>query len=172
MKPARSRIAAGSMKRFAVALSFSGKNRSYVSDVAAELAATLGRERILYDKYHEPDFARLNLDVYLPNLYRTESELIVIFLCAGYTRKRWCNLEWRSIRQLIMTAEEDRIMLLSFDEVINIPEVGIFEGDGYAYIGTRPPKEIAALILRRLGSAAAKQVSRKRTKSRPGLRAT
>lgn len=49
---------------------------------------------MLYDRYHEAEFARPDLDVYLPNLYATESELIVIFLCPDYAKKRWCKLEW------------------------------------------------------------------------------
>src|SRR5436309_7632190 len=107
--------AAMDSRRFAVALSFPGEKRDFVSKIADALAAKLGKERILYDKYHEAEFARPNLDVHLPNLYQKDSELIAIFLCDEYKKKRWCNLEWRSIRQLIATADEDRILFLSFD---------------------------------------------------------
>jgi tetratricopeptide (TPR) repeat protein len=138
-------------RRFAVALSFPGEYRDFISKVADSLAHKLGKERILYDKYHEAEFARPNLDVHLPNLYSTESELIAIFLCNEYKKKRWCNLEWRSIRQLIATADEDRIMFLSFDNVGAIPEIGIYDGDGYVSIGARSPDQIADLILQRCG---------------------
>jgi hypothetical protein len=140
--------------RFTVALSFPGEYRDYVSKVALILADKLGKLRVLYDKFHEAEFARPNLDIHLPELYRTQSDLIVIFLCSEYAKKRWCNLEWRFIRQLISTADEDRIMFLSFDEIGAIPEIGILSGDGYAFIGDRPPEEIAALILQRLGPLA------------------
>lgn len=136
-------------RRFTVALSFPGEYREFVSKVADSLAERFSKPRILYDKYHEAEFARPNLDVHLPNLYRTESELIAIFLCDEYKKKRWCKLEWRSIRQLIATADEDRIMFLSFDEVGAIPEIGILDGDGYASIGARSPEQIAELILNR-----------------------
>src|SRR6267378_2701327 len=137
-------------RRFTVALSFPGEYREFVSKVADLLAERLRKPRILYDKYHEAEFARPNLDVHLPNLYRTESDLIAIFLCDEYKKKRWCKLEWRSVRQLIATAHEDRIMFLSFDEVGAIPEIGILDGDGYVSIGRRLPEEIADLILQRL----------------------
>jgi len=137
-------------RRFTVALSFPGEYREYVSKVADLLAEKLSKPKILYDKYHEAEFARPNLDVHLPNLYRTESELIAIFLCDEYKKKRWCKLEWRFIRQLISTAEEDRIMFLSFDEVGAIPEIGILDGDGYVSIGKRSSADIADLILQRL----------------------
>jgi len=57
-------------RRFTVALSFPGEYRLFVSKVADLLAEKFSRPRILYDKYHEAEFARPNLDVHLPNLYR------------------------------------------------------------------------------------------------------
>ena len=65
-------------RRFEVALSFPGERREVVEQVAGHLAATFGNERVLYDKYHDAEFARVDLDVYLPKLYRTEAELIVV----------------------------------------------------------------------------------------------
>ena len=87
--------APGGSRRFTVALSFPGERREFVSKVAACLAKKLGKQKILYDKYLEAEFARPNLDLHLPKLYRTESDLIVIFLCNEYSKKRWCKLEWR-----------------------------------------------------------------------------
>ena len=139
-----------SNKRFAIALSFAGECRDFVEQVASCLAEQAGQERVLYDKYHEAEFAQPDLDVYLPNLYRTESELIVIFLCADYAEKRWCKLEWRSVRQLIATSENSRIMFISFDDIGAIPEIGILSGDGYVSVGSRSSDEIAWLILQRL----------------------
>jgi hypothetical protein len=61
------------LKRFDVALSFPGEHRTFVEAIAARLSHVLGKEHVLYDKYYEAEFARLNLNVYLPNLYRTQS---------------------------------------------------------------------------------------------------
>jgi len=137
-------------RRFRIALSFPGERRSFIQQVAECLASELGPQRVLYDEYHEAEFARPDLDTYLPNLYKTESELVAIFLCADYSNKRWCKLEWRFIRQLICTPEDRRIMFLSFDAIGAVPEIGILSGDGYAFIGKRTPKDIADLILKRL----------------------
>jgi hypothetical protein len=84
-----------SKKRFRVALSFAGEKRDFVAKVAASLAKHFGETAVLYDKFkaHEADFARPDLDVYLPDLYRTQSELIVLFLCEDYAKKRWCRLD-------------------------------------------------------------------------------
>ncbi len=143
-------IPPASTRRFRVALSFPGERRSFVAQIAANLATAHGKTRVLYDQFYEAEFARPDLDVYLPNLYRTNSDLICIFLCADYAQKRFCNLEWRFIRQLIATEDQSRIMFLSFDPIAAIPDIGILSGDGYISIGSRPAEQIAALINERL----------------------
>ncbi|MBL8190719.1 MAG: AAA family ATPase, partial [Acidobacteria bacterium] len=137
-------------RRFAVALSFPGEHRAFVEQVAEQLAASFSQERVLYDQYHDAEFAQPDLDVYLPNLYRAESELLVIFLCAEYAAKRWCKLEWRHIRQLIPTVEAKRIMFLSFGDPGDLTEIGILPGDGYINIGAQSATTIAEKICKRL----------------------
>jgi len=137
-------------KRFGVGLSFSGEHREFIGQLAKALSEKLGKDRVLYDKFHEAEFARPNLDVYLPNLYRSDCDLITVFICSDYATKRWCKLEWRFIRQLIETTDAGRIMFLNFDNKAGVIELGIVEGDGYVFIGKRPPEEIALLILQRL----------------------
>ena len=119
-------------RRFRVALSFAGEKRDFVAKVAAELAKHFGESAVLYDEFkaHVADFARPDIDVYLPNLYRTESDLIALFLCSDYARKRFCKLEWRFVKQLLKTDDEKRIMFLSFDSIGAVPEIGILDGDG------------------------------------------
>ena len=134
-------------KRFRVALSFPGERREFVAQVADILAASLGRDRVLYDKYLEAELARPDLDTYLQRLYHDESDLNAVFLCADYERKEWCGLEWRAIRDLIKRREASRVMLLRFDDT-EIP--GLFTIDGYVTIGDRTPDVIASLILERL----------------------
>jgi hypothetical protein len=154
-----------SSKRFDIALSFPGEYRDFMGKLADYLAGQVGRDRVLYDKFHEAEFARPDLDVYLPNLYSSESELVSIFLCSEYKNKRWCKLEWRSVRQLITTAEQHRIMFLSFDDIGAIPELGILNGDGYVSIGKRKPEEIADLIFQRFKNTPGPSVDRGITKT-------
>ena len=148
-------------KRFSIALSFPSDKRYFVEQTANYLSTELTKDRVLYDQYYEDEFARIDLDIYLPNLYLTESELIVIFLCSGYKNKRWCGLELRSIRQLIATPEQNRIMLLNFDENENYSDLGILPGDGYLSIKERKPEVIADLILKRLSRLQPQSVSKK-----------
>ncbi len=44
--------------RFDVALSFPGEHRTRVEAIASALAATLGQEKVLYDKWYAAEFAR------------------------------------------------------------------------------------------------------------------
>jgi hypothetical protein len=136
-------------KRFRVALSFPGERRAFVEQVAGCLAESLGRERVLYDKYYEAEFARIDLNTHLQQLYHEQSELIAVFLCAEYERKEWCGLEWRAILDLIKRRQASTVMSLRFDDT-EIP--GLFSTDGYVSIGDRTPEDIANLILQRLRS--------------------
>ena len=57
-----------SAKRFRVAFSFAGEKRAFVSQVADILALRFGRDAILYDRYHGPEFSRDDLAFRLPDL--------------------------------------------------------------------------------------------------------
>lgn len=138
-------------KRFNVALSFPGEHRNFVQMIAETLKQHLHQEQIFYDKWYEAELARLNMDTYLQLIYQNNAELIVVFICAEYEKKKWCKLEWRAIRDLIEQNHDqnhdESIMLIRLDETV-IP--GIFSIDGYIDATNREPEEIASLILQRL----------------------
>src|SRR5215207_9352496 len=102
-------------KRFRIAFSFAGEKRAFVEQVAALLAERFDKEHILYDKYHEAEFARARLGRYLPKLYHDESNLVVVVICQDYGNKEWCGLEWDAIFDLLKKRREDEVMLANFD---------------------------------------------------------
>lgn len=132
-------------RRFAIALSFPGEVRAHAEPIAMRLARELGRHRIFYDRFHEAELARLNLDLYLQALYHDHTDLIVVFLCKDYDTKEWCGLEWRAIRDLIKQRQRD-IILLRLDDA-TIP--GVYSIDGHIDLRTKTEDEVAALILQR-----------------------
>jgi hypothetical protein len=136
--------------RFAVGFSYAGENRALVAPLAEELARRCGRKRVLFDRFLEAELARLDLDVYLPRLYRDETELIVVLLSPDYPNKRWCGLEWRWIRQLICSTAQERIMLLRVGDPGDLSKLGILAGDCFLDVATRPATEITTLILKRM----------------------
>lgn len=133
--------------RFKIAFSFPGEIRSLVEPVANILEQELGRESVFYDKFHEAELARLNLDVYLQKIYHDESDIIAVFLCSDYEKKEWCGLEWRAIRDLIKKRRDEDIMFFRTD-TSNTP--GLFSIDGYIDAMGRSPDQLASLIMSRL----------------------
>lgn len=133
--------------RFQIALSFPGGYRPRIEKIASALADVVGRKRVLYDEWHRAEFARPNLDVYLPKLYHEQSRLLVFFLCGEYAQKEWCGLEWRVGRDLLKKNEDDRLMFLRLDHA-NIP--GFYSIDGYLDISLLRDDEVAHEILIRL----------------------
>jgi hypothetical protein len=134
--------------RFKVAMSFPGEKRRYVSKVADTLRNRLGKDSIFYDLDYQSQLARPNLDTLLQRVYRQQSDLIVVFLCAEYAAKQWCGLEWRAIRDIIKTKDDGRIMFVRFDEDAVDGALSI---DGFIDARKHTPKQTAEFVLARLG---------------------
>ncbi|HZR19942.1 MAG TPA: TIR domain-containing protein [Verrucomicrobiae bacterium] len=132
---------------FKVALSFPGEKRRYVSRVAKFLRERLGKDSVFYDLDYQSQLAQPNLDVLLQKIYRTQSELIVVFLCAQYNIKQWCGLELRSIRDIIKSKEDTRVMPVRFDDA---HVEGFFSVDGYINARKCKARQVSDYILQRL----------------------
>jgi tetratricopeptide (TPR) repeat protein len=136
-----------STKRFRVAFSFAGEKREFVEEVATILASQFGREKILYDKYHEAEFARYDLGIYLPKLYGEDSDLIVPVLCPVYDVKRWTGWEWVHIYSLLTKVDGSRVMPSRFEYA---HADGLSPASGFIELDKKSPAEFAALIVERL----------------------
>jgi hypothetical protein len=135
-------------RRFSVALSFPGEKRYFVKEVADHLGRKLGRERVFYDAYYEAELAKTDLDTILQSVYHDECDLVIVFSCADYEKQEWCGLEWRGIRDIIKQRRGQDVMIVRMD---NTMLKGLYSIDGYIDVGKRTPREIASLILTRLG---------------------
>lgn len=134
-------------KRFRVALSFAGEKREYVAKIAAILAERFGEAAVLYDKYHEAEFARSDLAFHLQNLYHAGSDLIVVVVCENYGSKEWCGLEWNAIFDLLKKRKNEEIMLCRFD----LAAVrGLYSTAGFVELDDKTAEYAAARILERL----------------------
>lgn len=159
------------VRRFRVALSFPGEHRARVEKIAEALAARLGPDRVLYDNWYGPEFAKPSLGMSLPDLYHDESDLIVVFLCKQYD-KEWCGLEWRAIFDLVKRRQYDRLMFLRLDEIDIAHIPGLYSIDGCLDIRTIPEANVAAAILSRLGAAPAPKRHRAFTAKLPMVDST
>ena len=135
-----------SRKRFRVALSFAGEKRDFVAQVAALLAARFTEATILYDKYHEAEFGRRDLGFYLPDLYRDQSDLVVVVVCRDY-QKEWCGLEWDAIFDLLKKRKNSEVLLCRFDHAM---VQGLYSTAGFVELDDKTPEEATTRILERL----------------------
>ncbi len=136
-----------STKRFRIAFSFAGEKRDFVAQVAAILAQRFGEDKILYDKFHEAEFANWKLGLNLQELYHDHSDMIVVVVCPDYVKKDWCGLEWVAIHGMLMSGKDREIMLCRF---AHAKLQGLHENAGFVELDHRTPEQTAALILERL----------------------
>ena len=132
---------------FDVALSFPGEIRSYVELVANSLVTTLGRHHVFYDNFYKAQLAQPNLDLALQRLYKDRARLIVAFLSNDYASKRWCHIEFRAIKEIINSKEDNRVMFVRHDGA-EVP--GVFSADGYIDATQHNPNEVAEMICERV----------------------
>jgi tetratricopeptide (TPR) repeat protein len=133
-------------KRFRVGFSFAGEKREFVAKVARMLADRIGEDKILYDKFHEAEFARRDLGIYLPELYHKESDLVIVVACADYD-KEWCGLEWTAIHALLKNRKDNEVMLTHFDRATI---KGLYDTAGWIELESKTPEQFVTLILERL----------------------
>jgi hypothetical protein len=88
-----------SAKRFRIAFSFAGEKRELVAQVAAILAKKFGEDKILYDKYHEAEFANWKLGLLLQEHYHDRSDLIVVVVCPAITARK-IGAAWNGSRSM------------------------------------------------------------------------
>ncbi len=136
-----------STRRFRIAFSFASEIRDFVEETAGILADRFGQKAILYDKYHEAEFAVFNLGIKLPKLYGEQSDLIVPVLCPKYDKKRWTGWEWVHIYGLLTGDDGHRVMPSRFD-FANVE--GLSLASGFIELDDKTPQQFAALILERL----------------------
>ena len=136
-----------STKRFRIAFSFAGEKRDFVAQVAAMLAARFEQDKILYDKFHEAEFANWKLGLLLQGLYHDDADMIVVVVCPDYSKKDWCGLEWIAIHGMLMSGKDREIMLCRFDHA---KLQGLHENAGFVELDLKTPEQAVALILERL----------------------
>lgn len=137
---------------FKIALSFPGEYRDTIRKIADGLVEKLGQNTVFYDKYFEGELARLNLDDVLQEIYRNRSELIIVFLCQEYEKKKWCGLEWRAIKDLIISRKDQTIMPVRLEDFDITGLKGLFSYDGYLDMNNKHPSDVVTLIINRYKS--------------------
>lgn len=131
---------------FDVALSFPGEARQLVEEVVAELKIRLDNDSYFYDNNYVSQLARPSLDTLLQDIYRNRAKVVVVFLSEDYEHKKWCGVEFRAIREIILD-QEDKVMFVRTGEG---SVSGVFRTDGYVDAKRFSPPEIAKFIQERV----------------------
>lgn len=134
-------------RRFRIGLSSSRTILDRVKPLAVELASVIGKEHVLFDGFHEAEFARPDLAFTLPSLYKEECDLVVAIFDETYQDKEWTGLEWNAIFSVHKQKESHRIMLLS---IRRSRPAALFDLDGTLDVAERSSTQIASLVLERL----------------------
>lgn len=113
---------------FDVGLSFPGESRTLVEKIVTGLERELGPNSYFYDFNYKPQLAVSNAHHLLQEIYGRRSKLIVVFIGSDYAAKTWCKLEWRSIEQIITSADPNKVMFIRTDDG-DVP--GVLPTDGY-----------------------------------------
>jgi hypothetical protein len=141
---------------FDIAFSFPGEKREMISRIVEEIKAR-GKYTVFYDRDFVEQLAVPDMDLILMNIYKKQSRLICILISKEYESKKWCQLEWKAVREII-NERRDSIMFLRYDETAIS---GVSSNDGYIDINQYSPEEISIFIQARLRTMEDEQNERK-----------
>ena len=115
------------MKKYHVALSFAGKDRKYVDEVAERLQAE--GVKVFYDKFEETTLWGKDLYAYFSDVYQNQAFYTVMFVSEAYKEKLWTNHERKSAQARAFSENEEYILPAFFDTTVEVP--GVLRTTGY-----------------------------------------
>lgn len=133
--------------QYDVCLSFAGEDRLYVSKVAEVL-----REngiRVFYDNYERVKLWGKDLYAHLSDIYGNAARYCVLFISKHYARKLWSNHERSAAQDRAFREHHEYILPARFDDT-RVP--GLLRTIGYVNLRTTKPKELAKLIVEKVGT--------------------
>jgi TIR domain-containing protein len=130
-----------------VALSFAGEDRPYVEQVATVLKEA--GVRVFYDRFEEVSLWGKNLYDHLSDVYGRQARYTVMFISQHYARKVWTSHERESAQARALEENSECILPARFDDT-KVP--GLPNTVGYLSLQGRDPKDLADLIVQKVGS--------------------
>lgn len=134
------------MKKYHIALSFSGDDRGYVEKVAVQLKNA--GVAVFYDRFEEADLWGKDLYEHLTSVYRDQAMYTVIFVSDSYVEKMWGTQERKAAQARAFRESSEYILPAMFNTSVEVP--GMLETTGYIDLNQKTPAELADLIVRKL----------------------
>lgn len=134
-----------STKKYDVALSFAGENRS----IAEQLAEMLRQAefRVFYDKYEEAELWGKDLYTHLSDVYSNESTYCVMFISQHYSAKLWTNHERKAAQARAFRESKEYILPVRLDDT-ELP--GLQNTIGYLDLRKGGIKEVSERLSQKL----------------------
>lgn len=133
------------LKQYQVALSFAGKQRSYVREVAQSLQSS--GISVFYDEFERINSWGKSLIEYLDEVLSQDSKYVVMFISQEYKDKMWPSYERQLCLNRMLKESREFILPVRFDNV-SLPGLP----DDISYIEPpSEPVELAAIICEKLG---------------------
>lgn len=136
---------APSGRKFQVALSFAGEQRSYVQRVASALAAL--HIDYFYDEEQKIALWGKNQVEELQRVYMDNSSTVIIFISRGYAEKSWPIHERRAALSRAIRERQEYVLPVRFDDTVLPgldPDVSYLNADDFS------PEELAAAVSEKL----------------------
>ena len=141
---------------FGVAFSFAGEQRELVADIAQECDNLLGENSVFYDEWYPHVLGGFTSDMFLQQVYGSQTQMIVMCVSGQYGKKPWTMAEHSAIMARVMelrVSEDPRDRLRFFPIRVGDGEVpGVHKNDIVldARDPGRTPPVMAQIIARRL----------------------
>jgi hypothetical protein len=134
------------MKKYHVALSFAGEDRSYVDKVAKRLQEK--GVKVFYDKFEETNLWGKDLYAYLSDVYQNQAFFTIMFISEDYKRKLWTNHERTNAQARAFSENREYILPAFFDTSVEVP--GLLKTTGYLDLSTLTPEDFAEKVIDKL----------------------
>ncbi len=134
------------MKKYHVALSFAGEDRSYVERVAKQLQEK--GVKVFYDKFEETNLWGKDLYTYFSDVYQNQAFFTVMFISEDYKRKLWTNHERTNAQARAFSENREYILPAFFDTSVEVP--GVPRTAGYVDLSVLSPEKFAEKIIDKL----------------------
>lgn len=134
------------MKKYHVALSFAGEDRSYVDNVAKRLQEK--GVKVFYDKFEDVNLWGKDLYTYLSDVYQNQAFFTIMFISEDYKRKLWTNHERKNAQARAFSENREYILPAFFDTSVEVP--GVLKTTGYVDLSTLTPEDFADKIIDKL----------------------
>lgn len=100
--------------KYDVALSFAGKNREYVEEVATFLESY--GVKVFYDKFEQADLWGKDLYYHLNEIYKKKAKYTIMFISKAYAESLWTNHERKSAQARAFNESKEYILPIKFDD--------------------------------------------------------